>query len=264
MFVFPHPLFWSHDNTPGAPFQEHDAKYGTVYHSHTAQHELHLLEQQNGYMWQTHPRAKGSAGYPDAVRTKEHFLSDRFLGGSYQSLPVDQSQKRLCEERCFGLLDDMNNWSPPKYMIAEGDTYMKNPEDETYPELVVNYVKLDRVPSFDEGWGTLLAAMRKGDFFVSSGEVLLRETAIEGSGAHCTYKADVEWTFPLDFVELVWGDGNTSHRQIISTADMPALGTHTFRIPFDASGKKWVRFGAWDSAGNGAFTQPAILSQSAK
>ena len=30
-----------------------------------------------------------------------------------------------------------------------------------------------------------------------------------------------------------------------------------FRAPrFDAAGKKWVRFAVWDSAGNGAFTQP--------
>jgi MFS family permease len=28
---------------------------------------------------------------------------------------------------------------------------------------------------------------------------------------------------------------------------------------FDASGKKWVRFAAWDSAGNGALTQPVHL-----
>ena len=32
-----------------------------------------------------------------------------------------------------------------------------------------------------------------------------------------------------------------------------------FRIPFDAAGQRWVRFSAWDSAGNGAFTQPVHL-----
>ena len=87
---------------------------------------------------------QGSAGYPDATKDWEHFKSERFLGGSYQSLPVDQSEKRICEKRCFGLLDDMNNWAGAKYMIAEGDTYMKYPDDETYPELLVNYVKLDQ------------------------------------------------------------------------------------------------------------------------
>jgi len=37
------------------------------------------------------------------------------------------------------------------------------------------------------------------------------------------------------------------------------MGSHHFRIPFDATGKKWVRFAAWDSAGNGALAQPLHL-----
>ena len=259
MFVFPQPLFWSHVRTDGQQFQENDGKYGKVYHSGSAADELNLLKQQDGYMWQTHPRTKGSAGYPDAIRTWDHFNSDRFIGGSYQSLPVDQSEKRLCEQRCFGLLDDMNNWNGPKYMIAEGDTYMKYPDDETYPELLVNYVKLDRVPKFTESWSPLLKAVRAGDYFVSSGEVLFRDWGIEGSGPKRTYTADLEWTFPLDFVELVWGDGTTTNRQIISTTKLAPFGSQKFKIPFDATGKKWIRFAAWDSAGNGAFTQPVNL-----
>ncbi len=259
MFVFPQPLFWSHVRTEDQPFHENDQDYGTVYHSGSAADELNLLKQQNGFMWQTHPRTKGSAGYPDAVRASAHFQSDRFLGGSYQSLPVDQSQKRLCEERCFGLLDDMNNWSGPKYMIAEGDTYMKYPEDETYPELVVNYVKLPRVPKFTESWAPVWQAMRQGNYYVSSGEVLLRDGSIEGSGAKRTYTADLEWTFPLEFIELVWGDGKTTGRQVISATSWAPLGNQKVRLPFDATGKKWIRFAAWDSAGNGAFTQPVML-----
>jgi hypothetical protein len=218
-----------------------------------------MLKQEQGLMWQAHPRTKGSTYYPDVVREQPHFLSDRFLGGSYQSLPVDQSEKRLCEKRCLGLLDEMNNWTAPKYMIAEGDTYMKWPDDETFPQLIVNYVKLDRVPKFDEDWSPLLKAMRAGDFFVSSGEVLLRNSSIEGSGAKRTYNAEVEWTFPLEFVELVWGDGDSTHSQVISATELPAFSSKKFSIPFDAAGKKWVRFAAWDSAGNGAFTQPVHL-----
>jgi hypothetical protein len=154
----------------------------------------------------------------------------------------------------------MNNWSAnPKYLIAEGDTYTKYPDDETYPQLYVNYVKLDRVPRFDEDWSPIINAMRAGDFFVTSGEVLLRDWKIEGSGARRTYTADVEWTFPLEFVELVWGDGDTTHTQMISATDLPAFGNKKFSIPFDTAGKKWVRFAVWDSAGNGAFTQPVHL-----
>jgi len=194
-------------------------------------------------MWQTHP----------------HFLSDRFAGASFQSLPVDQSEKRICEARCLSLLDDMNNWAGPKYLIAEGDTYTKSPEDETYPQLEVNYVKLDRLPKFTDGWTPVLDALRAGNFFVTSGEVLLHDYAVQGSGAKRTFVADVDWTWPGEFVELVWGDGTKTDRQIVSATSIAPFGSHHYSIPFDATGKKWVRFAAWDSAGDGAFTQPVHL-----
>jgi hypothetical protein len=71
--------------------------------------------------------------------------------------------------------------------------------------------------------------------------------------------ADVEWTFPLEFAEVVWGDGQKTDRLIIPLADLPAFGKHHFAIPFDGTGKKWVRFAVWDSAGDGAFVQPIKL-----
>ena len=72
--------------------------------------------------------------------------------------------------------------------------------------------------------------------------------------------ADIEWTFPMEFVEVVYGDGKKTDRKIVSATDLPAFGRHHFEIPFDATGQKWVRFAAWDSAGNGAFTQPVMLN----
>jgi hypothetical protein len=263
MFVFPKPLFFTHLKEPakgplGQPFGEDLAPYGKVYHTTTAATELSLLQQAKGLVWQTHPRTKGSTGYPDAVKDRDFFQSDRFLGGSYQSLPVDLSEKRLCEGRCLALLDDMNNWAGPKYMIAEGDTYMKYPDDETFPQLIVNYVKLDRVPKYGD-WTSVLDALRAGDYFVSSGEVLLRSSGIEGTGARRFYNAEAEWTFPPEFAELVWSDGKQVNREIIRMSDLPPFGSHKFHVPFDAAGKKWVRFAVWDSAGNGAFTQPVHL-----
>ena len=71
--------------------------------------------------------------------------------------------------------------------------------------------------------------------------------------------ADVEWTFPLEFVEVVWGDGQHVERTVIPATDSAPFGTRRFRIPLTASGVKWARFSAWDSAGNGAFTQPVHL-----
>jgi hypothetical protein len=253
--VFPRPVYWTHVRQAGQAFQENQPDRGKVYHVGSAADELEMLRREGGLVWQAHPRTKGSSGYPDAIRETEAFRSDRFLGGSFQSLPVDQSEKRLCESRCLVLLDDMNNWAGPKYLIAEGDTYAKYPDDDTYGQLYVNYVKLARLPKFDEDWAPILKSMRDGDYFITSGEMLLKRFAV----ASGTVTAELEWTFPLDFVEVVWGDGAKVDRQVIpATGDAP-FGSRTFRIPFDTTGKKWVRFAAWDSAGNGAFSQPVHL-----
>ena len=120
-------------------------------------------------------------------------------------------------------------------------------------------MKLDRLPSVDD-MSSIINAMKKGDYFVTSGEVLISSYSVEGTGAQRTINADVEWTYPLNFVEVVWGDGKTTDRQIIPTTDLPAFGKKTFKIPFTATGKKWVRFAAWDVATNGAFVQPIRLT----
>ena len=153
----------------------------------------------------------------------------------------------------------MNNWSGPKYLVAEGDTYMKYPEDEIYGEFLVNYIKVDPLPRFDEDWSPITRAMRAGEFFVTSGEVLISDYKVEGSGDDRTVVAEVEWTFPLDFVEIVWGDGKTVDSKVISATDLSPMASKRFRIPINARGKKWVRFAVWDSAGNGAVTQPVHL-----
>jgi hypothetical protein len=127
-------------------------------------------------------------------------------------------------------------------MIAEGDTYQKYPDDETYPQLAVNYIRLDRVPKFDEEANLIRRAMQAGDFFVTTGEVLFRKWGVEGSGPQRVYTAEVKWTFPLEFVEVIWGDGNTTHRQRIPAPGLAPFGNHQFRIPFGRGESKWVRF----------------------
>ncbi len=204
------------------------------------------------------PRTKGSTGYPDQIKDTDYFRSDRWLGAAFKALPVDLSQQRLGEVRCFGTLDDMNNWDDAKYMVGEVDTYKKYPEYDLYGEFNINYVKLDRVPNFDD-WSPICKALRAGEFFVTTGEVLIPKCSVEGDGRDRAVVAEVEWTFPLEFVETVWGDGEKVDRAVVPATDQPPFGAHRFRIPIEASGAKWVRFSAWDSAGNGAFTQPVHL-----
>ncbi len=196
--------------------------------------------------------------YADKIRDTDYFTSGNWLGSAFKALPVDLSQKRLGELRCFGTLDDMNNWGGPKYMVGEVDTYKKFADYDLYGDFNVNYVRLDRMPGSDD-WSPVCRALRSGEFFVTTGEVLIPHWGIEGSGKERTVVADQEWTFPLEFVEAVWGDGEHVDRKVISAADQPPFGSLRFRIPFEAAGKKWVRFSVWDSAGNGAFTQPVHL-----
>ena len=130
----------------------------------------------------------------------------------------------------------MSNWAPkPKFMLAEGDTYMKVPSDETYPLLAINYLKLDKVPAYNESWAPVVEGIRSGNFFGTTGEILFHKWGIEGAGAKSVYTASIEYTFPLEFAELVWSDGAKVDRKIIRLTDTEPFGTKTFRIPFDAT-----------------------------
>ena len=258
----PKPVYFSHaePRPQGQAFEENDPVYGHVYHLGSSEDVLRMVNQENGIMWTAHPRTKSSEGFPEAYKDQDFFQSDRFIGASWESLPLDLSEKQLCQTRCFGTGDDMSNWAPkPKYLIAEGDTYTKWPSDETYPQLTVNYIKLDRTPLYNESWSPIVEGIRSGDFYGTTGEILFHNWGVQGSGAQSVYTASIEHTFPLQFAELVYSDGiKVKHKSINLTSTLP-FGTKEFKIPFDATGKKWVRFSVWDSAGDGAYVQPIAL-----
>jgi len=258
----PKPVYFTHaDPRPeDQPAEEDDPQFGHVYHLGSAADVMKMVNTEHAILWTAHPRTKSSALYPDVYKDKNFFLSDRFIGASWESLPVDQSQKLLCEERCFALNDEMSNWAQkPKFMLAEGDTYMKRPDDDTYPFLAINYLKLDRVPAYNEGWSPVVDALHEGNFFGTTGEILFHDWRVEGSGAKSVFTASIEYTFPLEFAELVWSDGSKVERQTVRLTDSTPFGVRRFRIPFDTTGKKWVRFDVWDSAGNGAWLQPMAV-----
>ena len=253
--VFPKPVYWTQRRDPARQFIEQDPQYGTVYRPANAAEVFEMLKREGGLAYTTHPRTKGSTGYPDKMRETEWFLSDRWLGGAYKALPVDLSEQRLCQKRCFDLLDEMNNWGRPKYLIGEVDTYKKFPEYDLYGDFNVNYLQLDTLPPATD-WTPVVSALRAGRFFVTTGEVLIKNFRVEGTAG---VSADLEWTFPLEFLEVVWGDGQKTDRKIVSASDLGPFGSRRFQIPINLSGQKWVRFAAWDSAVNGAFTQPIHL-----
>ncbi len=258
------PLFWTTEREEGRPLVEEHPTYGKVYHVGSAADVMEMAKRENAIIFMPHPRSKGSTGYPDAVKDTAHFRHEHYRGIGFRwGMGVDGSETRLCEYRCLPLFDDMNNWvadvpTPPKYIQAITETYEHGHGDDVYANNPVNYVRLAALPGPND-WSPIIDAMKRGDYFVTSGEVLISSYGVTGAGRQRTITAEVEWTFPLEFVEVVWGDGQKTDRQIISATDLPPFGRHRFQIPFDAAGKKWVRFAVWDSVGNGALVQPIKL-----
>ena len=54
-------------------------------------------------------------------------------------------------------------------------------------------------------------------------------TASKVAGDQRTISADVEWTFPLSFVEVVWGDGTKIDRQVIAATDLAGVRHEAIR-----------------------------------
>jgi hypothetical protein len=264
--IFPKRVYYTRVRNQGQPFTETDPVYGKVYHVGNSEDLMQLMAAENGYWYTSHPRTKNSAGQPDVYWDKPFARIDAFLGLDFtQAMGVDLSEKRMSEWRSFDSSDTMNNLNAnsglkPKYLIPDIDTYVQGPEDNLYSGYQAAYLKLDRVPGPDEDWTPVLKALRDGDFFVTTGEILIRKFAVEGAGGKRTISADVDWTFPLEFVEVVWGDGKKIDRQIISATDLPPMGSKHFSIPFDAAGKAWVRLAVWDSAGNPGFVNAVWLN----
>ncbi len=265
---FPRPVMWVLGRPKSKPFTEDHPEYGRVYYVGSADDVLRLMEQEGGLMWAAHPRIKSSTGFPDRYRDEPFFKSDRYLGGAWKAMPADLSRPRL-GWRVLGLLDDTANWGAKKQIVGEVDIFKVDRTTEFYAHANVNYLRLDRVPRFEEGWMPVLKALRDGAFFISTGEVLMPSFAVGGrsSGetlkleatARTTLEAKLTWTFPMAFAEVITGDGKTFHRTRIDLADTSAYGERTLKLPLELKGKKWVRFEAWDVAANGAISQPIWL-----
>ena len=254
LVFFPKPVYWIMSHRPGDAFVSEDPVRGKVYRVGNVKEMLELLDREQGLAWTAHPRTKGSTGYPDAYRQAPYFLSDRWLGGAWKALPADLSQPRL-GKRVLDLMDDMNNWGLDKRVLAEADLFTIDQVNEMYGHMNVNYLRLGALPAFDKGWGEVLDTLRAGKFFSTTGEVLIPDFGVDGRQVHFT----VEWTFPLQFAELVSGDGEKVYRQRVSLPETRSFGRRTFHLPFDHSHRKWVRLEVWDIAADGGFTQTVRL-----
>lgn len=253
--VFPKPVYWFMNRPKGGAFVSNDPKYGTVYSVADAREMFDLVRREGGLMYQTHPRTKGSTGFPDKILDADYFRDPSYLGMGWKAMPSDLSSPRL-GDRVFDLVDELNNQGLRKRFLGEVDVFQFDDTHELYAHMNINYVKLDRLPSFDR-WGDALVPLAQGAFFTTTGEVLLPDVEIATASAdEVTVNARVLWTLPLRFAEIVWGDGRTTHRETIDLAETREFGEKTFQWRIKAPGWTWARVAVWDVAANGAFVNP--------
>jgi len=263
--LFSHPVYWLVGRAPADPLISDDPKYGRVYHLGNADDLMEMARREDVLINMPHPRTKGSTGFPDAIKDLPFFSDPHYQGIGFRwGMGLDRSERRLCEYRCQPLIDDMSNWIvnrpiPLKNILSISEVRHMQPGDEIYSSAPVTYLKLPSLPQ-TEDHSPVIKALMRGESFVTSGEVLIPSWSINGSGSQRTIVAEIEWTFPLDFIEIIWGDGMSTGRQVISTTELPPMTRRHFSIPFNPTGKKWVRIAAWDSAGNGAMGQPTRIN----
>ncbi|MEM1441785.1 MAG: hypothetical protein AAGF67_05550 [Verrucomicrobiota bacterium] len=275
---FPRPVYWDWPQKRSLrkrkeqmvdgkfpPFEREDPELGTLYFVETAEDMLRLAEKENGLVWTAHPRIKSSTGYPDKYREEDYYRSPTFLGAAWKAMPANYSDDRL-GRRVLDLLDDMNQWGEHKQIIAEADLFQLNEASELYGHANINYLKLDNVPRFDDGWAPVLDALRNREYFSGTGEILISSltyngeefpaTLIKKDASSVEIKARLQWTFPLSFAEIISGDGENIFRERIDLSDTGTFGDRfVIGRQVDLSERTWVRFEVWDVAENGAFTQ---------
>ena len=187
-------------------------------------------------MYQTHPRTKGSTGYPDQIAQTDHFRDPAYLGSGWKAMPADLSSPRL-GERSLNLLDDLSSQGFRKKIFGEVDVLQFDATYELYAQMNINYLRLDELPSFDR-WGDAVAPLARGDFFTTTGEVLLENLDyVQSSDDGIKVRVSAAWTFPLRFAEVVWGEGGRVHRERFGLAD---TRPHSYReMGFELDAPEW-------------------------
>ena len=264
MSFFPKPIYWVLNRSDEEPFVENTKEYGKVYHVGSKADVLKLFEKEKGLMWVAHGRIKSSTGYPDKYKNEEFFKSDRYLGAAWKNMPANMSEENM-GSRILNLQNDMNNWNVKKYVIGEVDVFDIKNNYELYGAMNINYLKLDKIPRFNDGWKPVLNVLSEGNFIVSTGEIVLKSYTINGLECGSTLKqkkgqlselrAEIDWTFPLTYMDVISGDGKEVYHQRIDLEDTQSFGSKEFIINLELDGRSWVRFEVWDIATNGTFTQ---------
>ena len=259
MYFFPKPVYLTLKRSKTQPFKETITGFGEVYHAGNETDIYNIYKENGGLVWTSHPRIKASENTPDAFVDHPAFQDDNvYSGGDWKAMPLDLSDDRL-GVRALKLLNDMNQLGFRKRLIGEVDPFRVDISHEIYAHMNINYVRSSSVPPASD-WSPVFNAIKNFDYFTSTGEVLIHSWAV--SPAKNKVTTDIEWTFPMAFAEITWGEGDDIKTKTISlnqTKELVGKVQH-FEWPVDLTKAKWVRFEAWDIARDGAFTPTKWLT----
>jgi hypothetical protein len=270
MLYFPKPVYWTMVRDKDQPLVENDPQFGQVYHVGSRDDMVDVIKRERGLAWTAHARIKASSWTPDIFREEDFYRDDLWLGAAWKAMPADLSRDRL-GERCLDLLSDMSNWGDRKYLPGEVDVFKIDHTSELYGHMNINYLRLPKIPRYQDGWQPILDVLRTGAFFTTTGEVLINSFIVGGkqsgevlkrpADGKIEIKASLEWTFPLQFVEIISGDGSKVYREHIDLTETKSFGAQSWSWTPNLAGRKWVRLEVWDIARNGAYTQPVWLEE---
>lgn len=249
--VFPKPVFWAMKRDSG-DWTSTDPVYGRTYRIKDGPELLRMVRNENAFVYETHPRTKGSTGFPDQILDTEWFQDAHYRGTGWKAMPSDLSSPRL-GERAFKVADDLANKGFRKKLFGEVDVFQLDHTHELYAHMNVNYVRMDSLPAWSD-YSKVVDALSNADGFITTGEVLLPSVQWSRDSGTVRVNAEVRWTFPLAFGEIVWGDGRETHHKIIDLAATRQFGSGTYSWELKEPAWKWARLAIWDVAGDGAFT----------
>ena len=260
-YLFPKPVYFTGwPSTEGKAYKQTNVEskgvtFPVVYQVGDAKSMLQLLKDEGGLAWSAHPRIKDSQVTPDSYLDQDFYKDALYLAGDWKAMPLDLSQDRL-GVRGLQLMDDTAQWGYNKTMLGEVDTFKLDKSHEIYAPMNVNYLKLPALPSPTD-WTPMVACIQEGNFFTTTGEVLIHDWQASRSGV----TAKVEWYFPPAFAEITWGDTQGVHRERLDLLNQGEFEIQDIHVQADLTQANWVRFETWDMARNGAFTQIKWLTK---
>lgn len=258
MFFPSKPILYSRWRDDDQEFAEKLPDGRTYYHLKSSEDFVEMCRREDSFILMPHPDTKANDGLPYDCRDEAWFKDERWFGIGCRQLPADNSVPTMISGRTERVWNDINNWSDrPKYIISELDTYSKVEESEEdwelYNQTNCTYVQLDKLPGADN-WQELVDALREGRHFYSTGEILIEKSEIRDGSADAVFN----WTYPLDYVQIVYSDGEHVSTMEIHQNDCVNFGSKDFHFDFP-KGMKWARVLAVDIAGNSAFGMPVFL-----